>query len=159
MSVRKIAGLFAGFALATGLIGAGVGASFTDTATAVANVKVGTFGLSITSTTQGAVVVNTGSAGNDVHTVTFQCPPIQSSAPGTCPLQLTLTNTGTMPINVAVSWSTVAVPFQAIPLPPLYGIVVGDHIDISQAGIMWQALTDANLGQSYSVTYTFTATE
>ena len=30
MSLRKIAGLFAAFALAVGLIGAGVSASFTD---------------------------------------------------------------------------------------------------------------------------------
>ena len=34
MSIKKIVGLLAGFALAVGLIGAGVGATFTDSVTA-----------------------------------------------------------------------------------------------------------------------------
>jgi predicted ribosomally synthesized peptide with SipW-like signal peptide len=158
MNLRKIAGLLVAGGLMVGLLGAGVGASFTDTATATTNITVGTFSLDVTSTTSGAVVVN-----NDVtrvHTITYTCPTITSSAPGACPLQISLVNTGSIAItNVAVTWNTVGVPFQAIPMLNSYGpIAAGGHIDIPQAGIMWgQPLTNANLGQTYSVTYTFTA--
>ena len=43
MAIRKFAGLAAGFALAVGLIGAGVGAQFTDQVTANQNINVGNF--------------------------------------------------------------------------------------------------------------------
>ena len=161
MSLRKIAGVLVGLGLVVGMMGAGIGASFVDSASATANIAVGTFGLSITSTTAGAVVVNTGTAGNSsVHTVTYDCPTILSSKPGSCPLQLTLTNTGTIPMTVAVAWNTVPVPFQAIPMLNSYSLAGGESKPIPQAGIMWgQQLTDANLGQTISITYTFTATQ
>jgi hypothetical protein len=141
-----------------GLISSGVGASFTDSATAVANINVGTFGISISSTTSGAVVVNTGTAGSSVHTVTYSCPTIQSSAAGNCPLQFTIANTGSMPVTITVAASSPVAPFTAVAVaagPTV--IAVGGHVDFN-GGISWPTLTDANLGASASVTYTITAT-
>ena len=115
-----------------------------DAERSTTNITVGTFSLDVTSTTSGAVVVN-----NDVtrvHTITYTCPTITSSAPGACPLQISLVNTGSIAItNVAVTWNTVGVPFQAIPMLNSYGpIAAGGHIDIPQAGIMWgQPLTSS----------------
>jgi hypothetical protein len=158
MSVRKIAGLLMAFGLTIGLIGGGVGAAFTDSATAVANINVGTFGITVSSATTGAVVVNTGTAGSDVHTVTYSCPTIQSSVAGSCALQFTVTNTGSMPLTITVAASSPAAPFTAVavaagPTP----IAVSGHVDFN-GGIAWPVLTDAQLGMSTSVTYTITAT-
>ncbi len=56
MSIRKVVGLLAGFALAVGLIGAGVGASFTSSVTAQENIKVGTFQCMIVDAIPGATI-------------------------------------------------------------------------------------------------------
>ncbi len=99
MNLRQIATGLVAAGMTLGLIGAGVAATYTDTATAQENVTyVGSFGCQLDSTTQGAVV------STDHHTVTFQEPDIALSAPpqggNALDLSITLTNTGSIPQNV-----------------------------------------------------------
>jgi predicted ribosomally synthesized peptide with SipW-like signal peptide len=157
MSLRKVAGLLIAFGLMVGLIGSGVGASFTDQASAVANIQVGTFAIQITSSTPGAVV--DGTVGGYTKTVTLTCPTIQSSAAGSCPLQFTITNEGSMPANITVAVSTApAAPFTDIlgPVTP-FVLAAGGHQDFA-AGLQWPALDNSALGMATSITYTITAT-
>ncbi len=145
---------------ALALIGTGVASSFTDSATASENISVGTLGITVTSDTQGAIVTNTGTLpGVTVHTVTFTAPTIESSAPGTAPLDLTITNTGTMDATISIVSSdqmqdgftdnygshSFALPHSGTPA----SIV---------AGLSWSALNNVSLGKTYSITYTITAT-
>src|ERR1035437_2467901 len=93
MSLRKLAGLAAGFALTVGLIGGGVSAAFTSTVSAIQNIHVGTFGCVITS--PGLTAVD--------NTVTFNAPDIQSSAAGNSLFDFTVTSTGTIPVVLSIS--------------------------------------------------------
>ena len=81
MNLRKVAGLLVAGGLMVGLLGAGVGAQFTDSATATANVAVGTFGMSITAVAPagGTAVVSL-----DGKSVTITCSDVVSSAAGHC---------------------------------------------------------------------------
>ena len=144
---------------AIALIGTGVASSFTDSATAKDNISVGTFGISISSTTAGAVVTNSGVIGSDVHTVVYTAPTIQSSAAGSAPLEFTITNTGSMPASVSVvSSDGFAAPWSDMFVNPgTQVIAVGGHFDYN-GGMAWTALGNADLGSSHSVTYTITAT-
>jgi hypothetical protein len=158
MALRKVAGLLIAFGLVVGLMGAGVGATFTDSATAVANINVGTFGIQITSSTTGAVIDSSaGQLGGWTHSVTYSCPTIQSSAAGTCPLEFTITNMGSMPATITIVASTPAAPFTAVAITAVSPLAAGAHTDYN-GGISWPTLGNANLGQSTSVTYTITAT-
>ena len=94
MSVKKVAGLVAGFALVVGLIGGGVSAAFTDSVSAVQNIHVGTLACSISSAS-GTVVGKTLT-----YTVV---PDIASSAPGSAPFSFTVSNTGTIPAVLLAS--------------------------------------------------------
>ncbi len=137
---------------AIGLIGAGVGATFTDSATATENISVGTFGIALSTTTVGAVVV-------DSHHVTFTCPTILSSAPGSCPLSFTVTSTGSIPATVTVS--SVVTGDSSFTNSMVGG---GTPVLLSSphtysGGLQWtNPLTNADLGQSASITYTISAT-
>lgn len=158
MSMRKIAGLVMAFGLAIGLVGSGVGASFMDTATAVANINVGTFGVQISSSTSGAVIDTVGLGGWN-HSVTYACPAVQSSAAGTCPLQFTITNMGSMPATITVAAVTsgdASFTATAVAAGPTV-IPVGGHVDFT-GGLSWGVLVNSDLGKSASVTYTITAT-
>jgi hypothetical protein len=160
MSLRKVASVLVGLGLVIGLMGAGIGASFTDSASATANISVGTFGISISSTTLGAVPVNTGTPGNSVHTITYACPTVQSSAAATCPLQFTITNTGTMPATITVAGalgtgSDTAFSVIAVAAGPTT-IPVGGHVDFN-GGISWGVLGNGDLTKTASVVYTISA--
>lgn len=94
MSLRKIAGLLVAFGLVVGLIG-GAGATFLDTATASQQINVGTFGISLDSSTPGALVSADG------KTLTCPAVPVLNSAGPTldggpwvkCNLQIKSTGT------------------------------------------------------------------
>ncbi len=150
MNIRRISVLAAMGGIALSLIGAGVGASFMDSATATTNIKVGTFAISISSSTMGAMVSG--------KTVTLTCPDILSSQPGTCPLQFTITDTGTIPAMVSVSATSLSSPFSdLLASGPAVPVAAGGHQDYS-GGIGWSMLSNANLGQAVSITYTVSAT-
>ncbi len=153
MSLRKVAGLLMAFGLAVGLIGAGVGASFTDSATAVANINVGTFGISIDSTTPNAVVSNAN------HTVTCPTVSIMSSAAATAPCEFTVTSTGTINPTITITATTPAslgtnavTSLLAIPTP--FVLTTPQSFN---GGLSWGVLDNTALGQSSSITYTISA--
>jgi hypothetical protein len=148
--------LLALIGVAVGLIGWGVSATFTDGATASQSIKVGTFGITVSSTTAGAVVVNSGTT----HTVTLTSPDVLSSAAGTAPLAFKVTSTGTIPANLHVAITTSpAAPFSSILAAPVADVVLssGQSQDYA-AGLSWPELFNPQLGQSYSVAYTVSAT-
>jgi len=155
LSARKFAGILMVSGLVLGLIGSGVGASFSDSTTAKLSISVGTFGIVINSTTPNAVVTPTAPNG---ASVTYTCPDIESSAAGNCPLAFTITSTGTMPANITVAATAVAAPFADMlaPVAP-YVLAGGGHTDFA-GGISWGVLGMTDLGQSVSITYTITAT-
>ncbi|MDQ2961058.1 MAG: CalY family protein [Candidatus Dormibacteraeota bacterium] len=164
--LRQTAGLVAAGATVLALIGVGVGAVFSDSATATANISVGTFEIQITSSLSNTdpthtVAVNTGniSTGNSVHTLTYTCPVIMASAASAtgCVVPFTVTSTGSIPANVTVAASTVSAPFSNLFVNPgQVTLASGDHRDYS-GGLAWTELSSANAGQTITVTYTVTA--
>ena len=146
---------------ALALIGTGVASSFTDSATASENISVGTLGLQITSPTAGAVVTNTGTLpGATVHTVTYTAPTIELSAPGSAPLDFTITNTGTMAFTFSISSSDNMKDgfLDILGSPGPFTLAPGVSQSFN-AGLQWYGeLTNASLGNTYSITYTITAT-
>jgi predicted ribosomally synthesized peptide with SipW-like signal peptide len=148
MSTRRIAIFLASGGAALALIGTGVAASFTDSATATANIKVGTFGIAISSTTPTAVISG--------KTVTLNCPDIATSAAGSCALNFTVTNTGTIPASVTVVATSLSAPFSDMFVNP-GAETLGASGFTYNGGIQWTTLSNANLGQSVTITYTINA--
>lgn len=149
MSIRKIAGLAAGFALTVGLIGAGVGAQFTDQVQAVQGVQVGTFSCAISSQT-GTVSGKTLTYNTD----------ITSSAAGSSALSFKVTNTGSIPAALQISETALAAPFSSMLATPVAPVVLaGGAFTTYNAGIQWPELTTLDLGKSASITYTVTCGE
>jgi hypothetical protein len=150
MSLRKFASVLVGLGLVVGLMGAGIGASFTDSATATTSIHVGTFNIDISSTAPGVVTV-------DGTSVTYTCPDIQSSAAGSCAFPFTITNTGSMAANITVSATTPASPFSDMlgAVTP-FSLAGGAHHDFA-AGIQWTELGQSNLNQQVQIVYTIGA--
>jgi predicted ribosomally synthesized peptide with SipW-like signal peptide len=159
MSLRKIVGLLAGFALAVGLIGVGVSASFTDSVTAKENINVGTFSCGITTATDGATYGAVDGLGY-AHSVSYTAPTIESSAPGSAPFSFTVKNTGSIPdvLTVATSavttppWSIIGAPFAPVPL------AAGDSHPYN-TGVSWTTLDNSQLNAHGSVTWTVSCGE
>jgi hypothetical protein len=148
MSLRKLAGLAAGFALAVGLIGAGVGAVFTDSVAAKQNINVGTFSCVISD--GGGGVISDGG-----HTVTYSDFTIMSSAPGSDPFHFTVKNTGSIADVLTVTPSGLGDPaFSVIgdPFAPV-SLASGDT-HLYNTGVQWTVLSNTNLGEKGSVTLT-----
>ena len=153
MSLKKVVGLLAGFALAVGLIGAGVGAVFTDSVTAKENINVGTFSCGITTATTGATYGAIDALGY-AHSVSYTAPTIMSSAAGSAPFFFTVKNTGSIAdvLTVATSpvsapWSIIGSPFAAVPL-------AAGASTTYNTGVAWTELSNANIGQSGTITWT-----
>jgi len=158
MSIRKHLGVKAAVTilaiggLGMGLIGSGVAATFTSSGTATANVAVGTLSMSL-SAPGGTVVGNA---------VTVNCPTIQSSAAGTCPLTVSVKNTGSMPFTLSVAssdgllapWSDMLAVPGPIPAPQ---VVAPGATAVFNGGIAWSVLSNSDLGAAKSLTYTFSA--
>ncbi len=147
MKTRKFATLLATAGLSLTLIGAGLGATFTDSATAGVTVQVGTFNIDITSA-QGTVVGNT---------VTFAVPTIQSSAAGSAPFAFTVTSTGSIPALIHVTTTGPAAPFVDMLGPVADFTLTEGESHVFNGGLDWPELFNGQLGQSYSVTYTIEA--
>jgi hypothetical protein len=150
MSIRKIAGLAAGFALAVGLIGNGVSAQWAKSVTAQENINVGSFGC--------AIVDWTGAPTNpDPRTaVTFTAPKIDSSAAGTAPFSFTVKNTGTVAQVLTVSSVITGLPAQFTdslgtqsPIP-----LAGGDSHAYAAGLTWTDLSSYTDGASGNIKYT-----
>jgi hypothetical protein len=155
MSLKKLVVLFAALALAVGMIGNGVSAAFTGQVSAQQNVKVGTFGCQISTTTSGATLI-----GNNKDTVYYDAGEITSSAPSSLPLAFTVTSTGDIPVQLNITATPLPSPFHNLLTIPSTPVVLtsGQHADFS-AGISWPELSNANLGQSASIAYVVNCTE
>ena len=153
MSLKKVVGLLAGFALAVGLIGAGVGAVFTDSVTAKENINVGTFQCKIVAATPSAASLSA-----DGKSLTYTAPTIMSSAAGSIPFGFTVRNRGTMPMVLTVEMTALAAPFSSILVDPVAPVTLGttnpSYQKVYAAGIQWTELGNANIGQAVSITYT-----
>src|SRR5579883_945723 len=93
-SLRTGVVLLAAGAVGLGLIGSGVRAAITDSATATVNASVGSFSCQLSSTDPNMVISNNG------HTATLNWPAIESSTAGSDYSNLTVKNTGSIPMVV-----------------------------------------------------------
>ena len=156
MSLRKVASVLVGLGLVIGLMGAGIGASFTDSATATTNIKVGTFAVNIVApVTTGAVIAG------DAKSVTYDCGTILSSVASSCPFSFTVKDVGTIGANSVTVTAVVAgdgTTFTDILGPVTPFALAAGATHTFNGGLQWSALGMGNLGQSVSVTYTVTAT-
>jgi predicted ribosomally synthesized peptide with SipW-like signal peptide len=163
MNLRRIASALVAVALGVGLIGAGVSASWTDSATAAANVNVGTFACEITSATPSAIV------SPDRHSVTFTEADIISSAPpqGGNALNLSIDLKATGSIPVRVHWTIVGPDYNNPPggnfgtssgSPSMTNDITlqpGQTQHYDSLGFMWLTpLTNADLQRTLTATYT-----
>lgn len=153
MTLRKTAGLLMAFGLVVGLIGTGLGASFVDQVTATENIEVGTFGCQIIDG-DGTI---TGS------TITYDAPPITSSAAGEAPFTFTVENFGSIPQELTITASaggTLDSSFTAMTLVPASPVVLGASANqVFNTGIQWTELNSNDLGDSGSVTWTVDCVE
>ena len=148
MSIRKIAGLAAGFALAVGLIGSGVSAVFTDQVTAQQNISIASF--------QCAITAQNGVAITPTHSISYTVPTIVHSAPGSAPFNFTVTNTGGVAMDLAVVAATPYTPFAITPLTwssSNLNVAPGGS-SVASTGVSWGDLT----GYAGTGPYTFTWT-
>jgi hypothetical protein len=155
--MRKIAATLVALGLTLGLLGAGISATFTDSASATMSVHVGTFSMSISAVAPagGSAVVSP-----DGKSVTVTCSDIQSSAAGSCISAITVTNTGSIPMQVGVAVAGPAAPFTSAlgPIPPVAGPTLAQgETYVVNGGLSWPSLTNAQLGLTYTVVYTFSA--
>jgi hypothetical protein len=155
VSIRKIAGLAAGFALAVGLIGNGVSAQWAKTVTAQENISVGSFGCAIVDWT-GAPAGHT-----QQESVTFTAPPINSSDAGTAPFMFTVKNTGTVAQVLTVASTITTLPTQFSDMlgtqSPVF--LAGNAAQVYNGGLSWTDLTSYTGGATGNITYTVTCNE
>lgn len=154
MTLRRLAAVFAALALTVGLIGAGVGASYSDSASAQQNVSIGTFGIEVSSTVPGAVV------SPDKHSVTFAAPMIVSSAASSVQFPFTVKSTGSVPVNVKISQTAPLAPFTSLLVAPVQDVLLGQNETHDyMGGLQWPMLVNADLAKVTGITYTAAANE
>lgn len=149
MSIRKIAGLAAGLALAVGLIGNGVSAQWSNQVTAQENITVGSFGCAIVNWTGGSNAAGQAS-------VTFTARGIDSSAAGTAPFSFTVKNTGTVAQVLTVSSLITGLP---APFSDSLGaqspvVLAGGDSHPYNGGLSWTDLTAYPNGATGNIKYT-----
>lgn len=152
MSLRKSAGLLMAFGLMVGLISGGVGAIFTDQVTAEENISVGTFECLIVEPSDGTIA-------GDGKSVSYTAPTIMSSAPGSAPFSFTVQNTGSIDALLHVTASPVGAPFSSIDAPYADVHVAASATHTYNVGLEWGELTNDNLGDSGTITYTVSCGE
>lgn len=153
MKLRKIAALFVAAGLAFGLVGAGIGATFNDTATGIGVIRIGTFGVEISGGVQS----------DNNHTVTFTCPLVVSSDAGRCEHDFTIHNVGTIPAHVVITLT--ATTNGADGLSAGWGGIMASPTTIAAGagstfvgGLYWPVLTNDDLGDVVTFSYHVVAT-
>ena len=149
--MRKTAAIIAVFALSLGLLGAGLSAQFSDSATATTSIHVGTFAIQIVAPSDGVIAA-------DGKSVTYSCPDIQSSVPASCALNFTVKDVGTIAASNVTVTAAIAgdgAQFSAVAVAPFTLAAGGTHA--VAGGISWTELGNGNLGQTVTVTYTISA--
>lgn len=157
----------------------GVGANFFDAATAEASIEVGDFGCTFTAPVSSVTFTPTNpSDPQSPVSASFDLGTIQSSAPGTDTVPVTVTNSGDMPVTM--SWTAVIGPNASSPSTPLLtdkftavdpsallGLAPGGNVFLPNPGdtqtldigFNWTELDNPDLGTAGTVTYTFTCTD
>lgn len=168
MTIKKAAAVIAAAGLSLGLVGLGVGASYSDSATVSQGVSVGagSFGCQLSSTDPNMVISNGG------HTATLNWPDINNSAAGSDYSNITVKNTGS--IALVTHWTEATsgtIAFQpagrmgytvgggANLLSTDIGLAAGTSHSYDNVGFQWAQLTNADEGQSASVAYTVACAE
>ncbi|MEO8470195.1 MAG: hypothetical protein ABI573_11095 [Chloroflexota bacterium] len=151
MSLRRLAGVLAALGLVAGMLGSGLGAQFLDSVTGTENIQVGSFGCEISSTSDGAYLG--GYVGGHAHTVTYNAPPILSSAPGSAPFSFTVHNFGSIPDVLTVTPPTASAPWSIIGSFAPVGLGSGDSFTYN-TGVSWSELNNTNIGQTGAFTWT-----
>ena len=162
---RKVATVLASLGLGVALVGVGVRASYTAGASAIDNANVGQFGCTVSSTDPNAVV--------NGNSVTITNPPLTSSASGNLLTSISVQNTGTMP--AVVHWTEATggtIAWQPAGRMGYASGTSGDplstdltlqpnasHTYTNGVGFMWAELTNADIGQTATVTYTANCSE
>jgi hypothetical protein len=154
MTLRRTAGLLAVTGLLVGLLGSGVGATFIDSLTATENINVGNFSCYISDATDGATF-GTFDGGGNPHSVTYNAPTIMSSAAGSAPFNFTVKNGGSFAMNLHVTAALTWTTDTAFGSMPVYDQVINPTEEWEyQEGLTWPTLSNQDLGDSASVTYT-----
>lgn len=157
--VTSIAAACGAGALGLALIGmgTGVGAQFTDSAVANAHLAVGTFGCTLSSSDPSVAITNSG------HTANVTLPTIESSAPGSESVPLTVKNSGSIPL--VVNWTVthsgkIFSSGRVTPLPIVSGYQLSTGATANYAiGAKWTELQNDDLGTSGMATYTASCVE
>ncbi len=165
-TTNKLVGVLACMGVGLGLMGAGVYASYSDSATASQSIDVsGQFACALSSTDHNWVISPDG------HTATLDWGTLNSSSnqPGASPLysDLTIANTGSIP--EVVKWTVThggTIDFQptgrmgyTAGSPDMTGagnnvqLAPGASQNYTNLGFQWAELTNADLGKSASVSY------
>jgi hypothetical protein len=154
MTLRRGATLLVALGLTFGLLGAGISASYSDGATVIQNIDVGTFGIEISSSVPGAQV------SPDKHSVTFTAPDILSSAAGAVAFPFTVTSTGSVPGIVRITQSLPVAPFtSALPDPIADVALAQNQTHDYLGGLSWPELGNGSLGAMVTITYTASAVD
>lgn len=131
----------------------GVGATFTDSAQAKADINVGTLACKITTTDPSAHVINDG------RSVSIPLGTISSSVASQKTAPISVVNMGTIPMYVSWDISTSGNFFtdwyghKALPIGQNYSVAAGASGDYS-IGALWDELQNRDMGTSGEVTYT-----
>lgn len=150
MRKSAMAGMLALMAISLGLIGWGVSATFTDSATATQTIHVGTMGIAITATDANGSVVG--------KTLTCHPSDILSSVAGSSTCGFKITNTGTIPANITLAVSTPIAPFVSLQPPITVPVVVPAGGLTFTGGMSWPELFNADMNKTATITYTVSAT-
>jgi hypothetical protein len=152
MRLTKFAMVLATAGISLTLVGAGLSAVFTDSGTVAQDVAIGTFGIALTTTSDGCQV-------NDPHSITCAAPEIKSSAPANAPISFTVTATGEIPVVVNVTHSALVAPWSSLLEEPESVTLAQGAFNTYNAGLAWSELGPSDLGATASVTYYVVATE
>lgn len=157
---NRIAAAIASVALGVALVGGGVYAAYSDTATATDSVAVGAMDIAVSSSNPSAVVVNDSTGATHAHTVSLTNPDIASSLAGSSALPFTVTSTGKIPAKIHVEQTTPVAPFTSLLAPPIADVTLnqGEHHDYA-GGLSWPALANADLSKTATITYNITVLE
>ena len=156
MNIRKTAAALVALGLSLGLVGVGVGATFTDSASVVQGATVGSFGCTVSSTVPGAIVAT------DKHSVAFTAPDIQGSGQSSVPFPFTITATGSVGVQVhlTVALTNQGNTFSDMLNPSLttgtQDVIIGPAPASHSfaGGLKWGSLDNSYLGKAVSITYT-----
>lgn len=153
-STTKVAGVLAvlgAAALGVSLMGSGVGAAFTDSATANAHIAVGSFSCQLTSTDPRVTISNNG------RTAEVNFATITSSTPATVKAPISVNNTGGIPLGVnftITNTGTVFASGHVKPLPVASGLLINPGNSRSyDIGFQYSELDNTDLGMSGTASY------